>query len=145
MSSKLSPWSASLPNPQSCSSLTVLLLLVLVSSCANIKGDRQNLDLGEDANGKEISLHVSDAVTLRLPENPTTGYTWKVERDGSPVCSKMGDSFTPPRHSRIGSPGTHEWRFRVQEPGAATIEMRLVRKWNGDSATRSFTLRLLVS
>jgi inhibitor of cysteine peptidase len=122
----------------------LLLLLALASSCSNIKGARPNVDLGEESNGKEISLHVGEMFTVRLPENPTTGYTWRLDKDGSPVCSKVGDSFSPPADSRMGSPGTHEWRFRAEKPGAATIEMRLSRKWNGDSATRSFVLRLLV-
>jgi len=143
MYSKLSQWSASLPSPLPCSSIAVLLLL-LVASCSNIKGARHNVDLGEESNGREISLNVGDTVILRLPENPTTGYRWTLEKDGSPVCSKIGDSFVPPADSRPGSPGTHEWRFRAEKPGAAAVEMRLIRKWNGDSATRSFALRLLV-
>jgi inhibitor of cysteine peptidase len=143
MSSKLSPWSASLPSLRSCSSL--LLLASLVSSCGNIKGARQNVDFGEDANGKQISLHLGDTFAVRLPENPSTGYSWSLKQDGSPVCSKIGDSFSPPADSRPGSPGAHEWRFRAEKPGTARIEMQLSRKWNGNSSTRSFALRLLVS
>jgi inhibitor of cysteine peptidase len=124
--------------------IAVVLLLALALSCSNVKGARNNLDLGEESNGKQISPNVGDIFTVRLPENPTTGYTWRLDKDGSPVCSKVGDSFSPPANSRMGSPGTHEWRFRAEKPGAATIEMQLSRKWNGNSVTRSFALRLLV-
>jgi inhibitor of cysteine peptidase len=129
--------------------VAVAIGVFLFSACSSAgnKGAGQNVDLrfGEDSNGKEISVKAGQEFTVVLPENPTTGYRWRIEKDGAPVCSKIGDSFSPPADSRIGSPGTHEWRFRAAAPGAASIEMRLTRKWNGDSSTRSFALRLLVS
>ena len=102
------------------------------------------MNLTEQSNGKEITLHVGDTFTLTLPETPSTGYRWKLEKDGAPVCSKLSDQFLAPHASRPGSPGTHEWRFRADAPGAATVEMHLVRPWNGDSA-RSFVLHLHVT
>ena len=113
-----------------------------------------NTRVGEESNGKEISLKVGQVFTLALPENPTTGYAWKfatagdAEQNGAPVCSIISDSFIPPpgeTHSHLGSPGVHEWRFRADAPGTAAIEMRLLRGWDKSSAKRSFSLRLRVT
>jgi len=112
------------------------------------------MQVGEESNGREISLRVGQVFTLALPENPSTGYAWKfvtadnVERNGAPICSKISDVFVPPAgaaSSRAGSPGVHQWRFRAEATGTAFIEMRLTRGWDLDSAKRSFSLRLFVT
>lgn len=141
-----------------CGTAFVALLLVAVCGCteaslSGTKGARHSVDLkiGEESDGKEIALKVGQVFTLDLPENPTTGFVWKfvsaggVEQNGAPGCSKLSDTFIPPAGSSLGSPGTHEWRFRADEPGTAVIQMRLLRRWDADSATRPFSLRLRVT
>ena len=127
-------------------------LLVFALSCAGASKN-VNIKIGGDSNGKEIRLEVGQEFTLALPENPTTGYTWKFatsgnsEQNGAPVCSRVGDSFLPPggnAASHVGSPGVHEWRFRADRPGSANIEMHLIRGWDATSAKQSFSLRLRV-
>lgn len=125
--------------------VSVAALACLLLACTGTRaGASHNVNLTEESNGKEIHLHVGDTFTLTLPETPGTGYRWKIEKDGAPVCSKISDAFSAPDTPRPGSPGTHEWRFRAGAPGAATIEMHLVRPWNGEPA-RAFALRLLVT
>ena len=100
--------------------------------------------LTDAANGKDIPLKVGQTFTIALPENPATGYRWAFAKQGGPICSLIGDSFEPRTHL-LGSPGVHEWHFRVDAPGTTTVEMRLAREWDRNSATRSLLLHLHVT
>jgi inhibitor of cysteine peptidase len=112
-----------------------------------------SVNLTEESNGKEVAVNVGQNFIISLPENPTTGYVWRfvkvgnVERNATPICSKMSDIFVP-KHStssRVGTPGIHQWHFRADAPGAATLELQLVRPWDAGSAKRSFVLHLRVT
>ncbi len=103
-----------------------------------------DLEVTEQSNGKEITLTVGQEFRLSLPENPTTGYGWQLVRTGEPECALIRDSFQASSH-HVGAPGVHEWLFRAESAGRVSVEMRLARKWERDSATRSFLLLLRVT
>jgi inhibitor of cysteine peptidase len=100
--------------------------------------------LTEGSNGKDIPLKVGQTFSIALPENPTTGYRWIFVQKCGPTCSLIGDSFDPRTHL-LGSPGVHEWHFRADAPGTATVDMRLAREWDPNSVTRSLLLHLHVT
>ncbi|MFL6351057.1 MAG: protease inhibitor I42 family protein [Bryobacteraceae bacterium] len=100
--------------------------------------------LTDASNGKDVRLKVGQTFTITLDENPTTGYRWIFAQKGGPICSLLSDSFE--RRTRLlGSPGVHQWHFRADAPGTATVEMRLAREWDPNSATRSLLLHLQVT
>ncbi len=103
-----------------------------------------DLKVTEESSGKEVALTVGQTFTISLPENPTTGYRWNFGKNGAPICSLVRDSFKP-NSQNVGSPGVHEWHFRADTPGTATIEMRLSREWDASSVTRSLLLHLRVT
>ncbi len=103
-----------------------------------------DLKVTDESNGKEVALTVGQTFTITLPENPTTGYRWNFANKGASICSLVSNSFKPDSHN-VGSPGVHEWHFRADAPGTATIEMRLSREWDPNTATRSLLLHLRVT
>ncbi len=100
--------------------------------------------LTETSNGEEVALTVGQSFAIALPENPTTGYRWEFTKTGAPLCELLGDSFDANSH-QIGGSGTHEWRFRADAPGAATIQMELTRGWDRKAVMHSLTLHLRVT
>ncbi|MGI8961184.1 MAG: protease inhibitor I42 family protein [Bryobacteraceae bacterium] len=103
-----------------------------------------DVKLTDASNGKDIPLTVGQTFTIALAENPATGYRWIFVQKGGPICSFIDDSFEPPKHL-LGGAGLHEWHFRAHAPGTGTVEMRLVRGWDPNSATRSLLLHLRVT
>ncbi len=99
--------------------------------------------LTETSNGEEVALAVGQSFMIALPENPTTGYRWAFTKTGAPQCELLADFFEADSHQTGGS-GTHEWRFRADAPGTATIQMELTRGWDRKAATQSLTLHLRV-
>jgi inhibitor of cysteine peptidase len=106
-----------------------------------------DIKVGQESDGRELKLKVGQVLRVTLPENRTSGYAWQIEQNGAPVCTLIHDAYIAPGGdpaTHVGSPGTHEWRFRADAAGVASIEMQLGRRWESKAAKR-FSLRLLVS
>jgi predicted secreted protein len=124
-------------------SLWLCAFLMLIA-CGSRTGKSMELQLGETANGSEVTLNVGQAFTLTLPENRTTGYGWQVSNNGAPAC-KLADDSVERGSKLIGSPGVHRWRFVAEKPGGSTIELHLVRPWEADKVKRSLSFRVSVN
>jgi len=92
--------------------------------------------------GQSIEVHQGDEIILRLPENPTAGYRWHIDRaDG--LEQKMSEHTTgsdqPDPNRRLGQGSVREFRFRAEEPGPQRLELKHWREWEGErSVTERF-------
>jgi len=93
-------------------------------------------------NGQSIEVRQGDEIILRLPENPTAGYDWHIDRaDGLlPELSEHTTGSNQPDPSpRRGKGGVREFRFRAKEPGSRRLELKHWREWEGErSVTERF-------
>ena len=98
----------------------------------------------EADNGQRAQIAAGESFEMSLPENPATGFHWKVISGGEPVCSLTNDRFEPA--SGVGGQGIHHWRFRAREPGTGEIHFALQRSWESPVASgRSVTLKFRVT
>jgi inhibitor of cysteine peptidase len=93
---------------------------------------------GEESNGRTLDVRIGDCIELELPDNPTTGYRWRVVTSGEPVCEKTAERFVADG-SKPGAPGLLRCEFRVLTPGKARIQLDSKRSWSS-AVERSFTL-----
>ncbi|MDQ3681308.1 MAG: protease inhibitor I42 family protein [Actinomycetota bacterium] len=94
-------------------------------------------------NGKTVNVGVGDVIVIRLPENPTTGYRWFLERVDEPLLETEDDSFSLDPNPQIGSGGTRELRFRSKAPGRGAIALKHWQEWSGEqSVTERFALQV---
>src|SRR5712691_9424949 len=93
---------------------------------------------GEASNGRTLDVQIGDCIELELPDNPSTGYRWRVVSAGEPVCEKTAERFVADG-SRPGAPGLLRCEFRVLARGTARILLDSKRSWSS-SVERSFTL-----
>lgn len=96
--------------------------------------------LDASADGTIVRLAVGETVSLRLEENPTTGYRWQVDSSGAPALSLDSDTYEAPPGTAPGSPGHHVWGFRVVTPQATAIRLSYRRR--GGAPSRTFTLNV---
>lgn len=86
------------------------------------------IKISEGANGREIEAASGQMIEISLPENPTTGFRWRLESNGEPVVALQSDAFAasggPP-----GAGGIHHWRFQAVQPGSARLAFALGRSW----------------
>ena len=70
----------------------------------------------------------NEIITLKLSENPTTGYMWELSL--SPGLYILSDEYIHPNTNGIvGAGGTHEWRIQMIGLGLQTISGIYKRSW----------------
>ena len=99
------------------------------------------LQLSQDDDGRNLAVRIGQQLELRLPENPTAGYRWRVVEEGGPVCELMRTDFKA--GTQPGEPGVHIRRYRVIAAGQATLKLVYDRAWpSAKGAARTFCLKV---
>jgi predicted secreted protein len=86
----------------------------------------------EVAESDDVSVSVGDTLTLRLPENATTGYVWSVS-DLGPGLVLEEDRIVPSRDGAPGAAGEHLFQLRADRSGEWRVDLRLARDWESDA------------
>jgi predicted secreted protein len=80
-----------------------------------------------------VEVGIQTLVTVRLVENPTTGYVWKVETaEGLELIS---DNFEK-ESDALGASGTRIFQFRASEVGSHYLSIRKWREWEGENSIK---------
>jgi inhibitor of cysteine peptidase len=102
------------------------------------------LILDEHSNGQTVQTALGQEVEIRLEENPTAGFRWRVVQTGEPVCTLLTHCFDPGREAP-GQAGVHSWKLKLIAEGTAAIKLVYGRSWESNTAgARTFALSLNV-
>ena len=114
-------------------------ILIVISGCSTLVPQPTPTmipnTLTENDNGKIINLNTSDIMVVRLPSNPSTGYTWEVQDLDDSVLEQLGDAEfesvdTAP--NLVGAGGTLVMTFRAIAPGTVVLTLVYHRPWEVD-------------
>jgi len=97
-------------------------------------------------NGGNYSVSLGAAIELRLPENPSTGYSWNLSVPAG--IAVLNDSYLPGDTSGrlVGSGGTRVWFLKAVQPGEQVVSGVYRRPWEPVAGNETrFRLTLLVS
>ena len=83
-----------------------------------------------------LPVEVGEAIELRVPETPTSGYRWSLRTDAPGVLQSVDDEFTPDRPAMPGRGGNHSFRILVRARGSAPIHLELSRRGRSGSNIR---------
>ena len=86
--------------------------------------------LTDQDSGLTISINLGEIITVRLNENPTTGYSWMVETYSG--LEKIGDNFEA--GGAIGAGGVHVFQFRTTCSCSCELHIKNWREWEGESS-----------
>jgi inhibitor of cysteine peptidase len=98
------------------------------------------VELGPADAGSRPVVRVAEQVTLRLPENPTTGYRWQPEFDES-VLRLVEDRYEGAEFPR-GAGGQRLWIFEPLRPGSASVKLAQRRSWESGPPTTEYSVEL---
>ena len=87
--------------------------------------------LNERDRDHTVEVSVGGVLTVRLQENPTTGYSWSV--DAVSGLEQVGDTFEA-GSAAIGAAGVRVLRFRATRPGLHELRLKNWREWEGESS-----------
>jgi len=100
--------------------------------------------LREPDDGTTITVVVGDEVVLDLAENPTTGYRWEVESQGS-VLTSSPSTYESNANVAIGGGGRRQIPLLAAQSGETVIRVRLRRTWDAPDESideRTFRVRV---
>jgi inhibitor of cysteine peptidase len=82
--------------------------------------------LTRERSGETIVLRKGQDVVLTLPENPTTGYRWRIAADGLDLAD---DQYAAGGKSSVGGGGMRRLRLVAARTGDASVTASLQRSW----------------
>jgi inhibitor of cysteine peptidase len=88
--------------------------------------------LSDADNGGRIEVRVGDAIAVRLPDNPSTGYRWELAPVDDEHLVVEDESYVAADGRVVGSGGTAIWALRARRRGTAAIEGKRWRPWDGE-------------
>lgn len=88
------------------------------------------LTLTDVDNGKDIDLAAGSTLVVKLPSNPSTGYTWTLAGDPSPLkLQKTIFHRNPKDDNAVGAPGTETFQLSAKSAGMAMLTIVYRRSW----------------
>ncbi|TVR57379.1 MAG: hypothetical protein EA420_19100 [Candidatus Competibacteraceae bacterium] len=126
--------------------LILAFALSLSAGCASLTGAesatgpagvRENglLVLGQKDQNRIAEVRTGERIAVRLPENPTTGFTWAVAESDRRLLALDGTDYAPPEEAGfIGTRGERTFTFTAREPGEVPLTLKYWRFWEGDAS-----------
>lgn len=96
-------------------------------------------------NNRSAEIRVDERLAVRLPENPSTGYTWAVDETDSRLLALDSTNYVPPESGSIGARGQRSFIFTARQPGEVALKLKYWRFWEGDaSATERYAITVRI-
>lgn len=83
----------------------------------------------KDGEGRQYQVSPGQTVSLRLPENPTTGYRWEVEFFDDSILGAPASDFYTSGEPAVGAGGIRTFAFEARSPGKTHLRLILKRSW----------------
>jgi inhibitor of cysteine peptidase len=102
-----------------------------------------HLVVTEEQNTATVHVNLSNIITVKLQENPTTGFMWNLTT--TPGLQVINDTYVPTDTTGklVGSGGTHIWDISTVAIGEQKIQAVYKRSWeptSGNETTFSMTV-----
>lgn len=125
--------------------LLVSLILVTIPAAlgATPSTTDQNQVITAANNGKTIFLEKGETFYLKLLENPSTGYSWKLNLSKGLQLKK--DKYVPGSPRVMGASGTHLWVIKAVNSGCQYVNGIYKRPWEHTTRQdKTFKLKIKV-
>ena len=97
------------------------------------------VELSQADNGNLIELKRGQQLSIRLPENPTTGYRWEIDSTTvglkeatQEIITFESSTFAPASSSGIGEGGERTFLFKVANVGKTQLQLKNWQPWEGE-------------
>jgi inhibitor of cysteine peptidase len=104
-----------------------------------------HLVVTEEQNGATVNVNTGAIITVKLQENPTTGFSWNLTT--TPGLQVMNDTYKPmyTTGKMVGSGGTHIWDISAVATGEQKIKAVYMRSWEPTTTNETtFSMTVVV-
>lgn len=107
--------------------LKTIIATFILCACSTTS----QIQLQKADSGSTITISIGDTVTIDLPENPTTGYSWafSIEQESQNIISDISEKYIAPNNNLVGSGGIKEYSFKAINKGEITLTGYYRRPW----------------
>jgi inhibitor of cysteine peptidase len=105
-----------------------------------------HLVVTEEQNKAVVTVQQGNIITVKLPENPTTGYQWNLTT--TPGLQVMDDTYvsSDTTGKLMGAGGTRIWEIKATAPGEQKINAVYMRTWEPVTGNETrFSMTVMVS
>jgi inhibitor of cysteine peptidase len=121
----------------------LLVLSLLLTACGS-----KATTLTEADDGTQIELSPGQTLTITLPSNPTTGYSWQVAQIDTNLLEQQGQpeyQQSPGSKDMVGAGGAETLRFKALGTGQTDLQLAYQRPWEtGIPPIRTFSITVIV-
>lgn len=123
-----------------------LLSLFVPLTVALLPARLHALELTERDNGKSVTLLLTQVLSLTLPGNPTTGFTWEPASLDRGILAMEPEPFFVPDSLLVGAGGIFTFRFVPLKSGTTSLRLVYHRPWEKNvKPLRVFELTVTVA
>lgn len=120
-----------------------VLILCAVLGPATTRGD---LIITKQDDGKTLTATVGQNISVELPGNPSTGFTWvQTETNGDAVVVLGPSTYTADNPGLAGGGGTLSFPLRAVKAGQTTLRYNYLQSWNPGSLADTFGVTVKVT
>ena len=98
------------------------------------------IELGPADAGTRRSVNVGELTTVRLPENPTTGYRWQIPSENA--CLRLVEDRFDGAQSPRGAGGDRVLVFEAVRAGSASLRLMKSRSWESGKPLEEYAVDL---
>ncbi len=127
----------------------LLFSLMLVAQLPQTPGGQQKSApaptvITDQDNGKDIDLPAGGSLVVRLNSNPSTGYSWAIKGDPSPLrLVKSSTKKNSQTGHAVGAPVMQQFKLTAVSAGMASLTLEYRRPWEYNVApARTFKVRV---
>jgi inhibitor of cysteine peptidase len=103
-----------------------------------------HLVVTEEQNNSTVNLGLNGTITLKLKENPTTGFQWNLTT--SPGLVVTTDHYLPSAPQLTGSGGVRSWDMKAVQTGTQEIKAVYMRSWEPVTGNETmFSMTVIVT
>ncbi len=117
-----------------------------VEDGANEKPAVSSRDIGPKEDGQTVTCRKGTALAIRLPGNPTTGYSWSITAVSGKSVKQSGQiDYERAKPMLVGSGGAFIAHFLSGNTGSTIIKLGYARPWEtGKLPEKTFTVTVNV-
>jgi len=122
----------------------LFLMPALLALAVLTKTSAKTVLLGESDSNTRVCLTVGDTVRIKLPSNPTTGYSW-ANPEALAIVELIASHVEKPATNRVGASGYQVFTFKASSPGEAELVLNYLRPFEkGTPPAKTFRLAVSV-
>jgi inhibitor of cysteine peptidase len=88
-----------------------------------------------------IDTKIGDTFQINLTSNPSTGYSWKIEKLDQSILKFIKEDFLPCAYSAEGTSTTQSLEFKALKAGSSIIELSYEQSWDtSDAQVKAFRI-----